>query len=126
MIFQIIEPIVWVALAFIIADLIFGTAKALYLQTMDSTKLRHGFWHKLAFVGGIVLAYMLQIAILHGFDMDVPTVAAVSVFLIYTEAVSIFENLCEINPKLLESPLGHFFKNSEHVQQAEKLDKENR
>lgn len=99
-----------VTAASMVLDMATGLAKGAASGALDSKKMREGLWHKAGFAGLVALAYMLQIA--QGFmdlGMEVPTVAAVCVFIVLTEAVSICENLCELNPAIASSPLGKLF-----------------
>lgn len=115
-----------ITLIFILADLLSGFAAAVCLKDVSSDKLRLGLWHKSGFIGLIALAYGLQIAARHAdLGFDVPAVTVVCVYIIITEAISVFENLCILNPKITASPLGLIFKNYDGVETAEKLEAEN-
>lgn len=115
-----LDPIIIVTAAFILGDIITGIAKGIYLKSVNSTALKHGAWSKSGFFGLIVLAYMLQWAALHfDFGFEVPAVSAICLYIILTEAVSIFENLCIINPKLVESPLGSLFLHDSTIEKKE-------
>ena len=52
---------------------------------------------------------------------DVPSVLAVCVYVIVTEIVSVFENLCVLNPELVASPMGKLFSQTPKVEEAWKL-----
>lgn len=71
-------------------------------------------FHVLAITAAmIVLVYVIQYAAAYaepGFD--VPTVITVCVYVIVTEAVFIFENLCALNPHLVNSPMGVIFRHA--------------
>lgn len=94
-------------LVFIIADYASGVVKAVYTKQLDSTKMREGLWHKGGFIGAMVLGYLCQELVNFGF---LPTsfsaiFGGVCVWVMATEAISIFENLCYISPELADSPL---------------------
>lgn len=96
--------------ASMLLDVMTGVAKGVAAGALDSQKMREGLWHKAGFVGLIALAYLLQFA--QGFadlGVEIPTMAAVCVFVIATEAVSVVENLCELNPDIASSPVGKLF-----------------
>lgn len=113
-----------ITLIMILLDLIFGFIGAVKEKVVDSTKLRNGLWHKSGFIGLIVLAYILQIAIMKvDLGFEIPTVIAVCVYIIVTEAVSIVENLCILNPNIIHSPFGEIFHNVPKIENAEKLEK---
>lgn len=91
-------------------DVVVGFAGAVKLKIVKSRKLRDGLWHKAGFVGLIALAYVIQYAAQFvDLGFEVPTVIAVCAFVILTEIVSVFENLCILNPTLVGSPLGMLF-----------------
>lgn len=103
----------------ILMDVILGIAGAVKNKDVQSGKLREGLWHKAGFVGLIALAFVVQYAAAYAeLGFDVPTVLAVCVYVIVTEAVSVFENLCVLNPQLVASPLGAVFKNDSKVMAA--------
>ena len=89
----------------IVLDVVFGFAGAVRNQDVQSANLRDGLWHKAGFVGLIALAYVIQYATLYAdLGFEIPTVMAVCVYVIVTEIVSVFENLCVMNPELVNSP----------------------
>lgn len=116
-----------VTLIMIVLDLVSGFIGALKEKRVMSEKLRQGLWHKSGFIGLIVLAYIIEYASLR-FDLgfEVPTVLAVCIYIIVTEAISIFENLCVLNPDLVKSPLGSIFHNTPKIEKSEKLESENK
>lgn len=115
-----------ITLIFILFDLLSGFVAAVAIKDVNSEKLRMGLWHKSGFIGLIALAYALQIAAAHAdLGFEVPAVVAVCAYIIITEAISIFENLCKLNPKIVASPLGSIFKHDPEVEHAEKLESEN-
>ncbi len=111
---------------FILFDLISGFASAVYLKDVSSDKLRKGLWHKAGFFGLIALGYLLEVATKHAdLGFEVPAVLAICIYIIITESVSVFENLCIVNPGIINSPLGSLFKKSNGVEKAEQLEEEN-
>ena len=95
----------------IVLDVVFGFAGAIKQKDVQSSKLRDGLWHKAGFMGLITLAYVIQYTAQHAeLGFDVPSVMAVCVYVIVTEVVSVFENLCVLNPNLVDSPLGAIFR----------------
>ncbi len=94
-------------LIFIAADYVSGIAKAVYNQELNSGKMRTGLFHKLGFVGALALGYACQIGVNWGFfgEEFSAVFAGITVWVLITEAISIFENLCEISPELAKSPL---------------------
>lgn len=94
-------------LGFIVADYLSGVIKAVKNKELDSTKMRLGLWHKAGYIGAMALGYGCQMAV--NYDLLPTSFSAVfggvCVYVIVTEAVSIFENLCELSPELRDSPL---------------------
>lgn len=115
--------ILLITLILIILDLLSGFLAAIHQKNVNSTKLRDGLWHKSGFIGLIVLAYIVEYAAQKAdLGFDVPTVLAVCIYIIVTECVSIFENLCILNPKIVNSPLGSIFHYAPRIEDAEQLD----
>lgn len=82
-------------------DVVTGFAKALYTQTVSSSKMREGFFHKFAIIALMSIAVMLNISAGY-FDIgfDIPMVECPAVYLVVMELASILENLQTINPDL--------------------------
>lgn len=98
------------ALAFIAMDLLTGFAQAIANKTVDSTKMRDGLWHKCGFVFTMLLAALIEWAMQYvdlGFTL--PLFVPVCVFIMLTEIVSIFENICKLSPELAGSKLARLF-----------------
>lgn len=103
-------------LCFIAGDYLTGVFKAVKNKELDSTKMRLGLWHKAGFIGAMALGYACQLAV--NYDL-LPTsfsaiFAGVCVYVIITEAISIFENLCKLSPELSDSPLAALLKLKEN------------
>lgn len=99
-------------LGFIVADYLSGVVKAVKNKELESTKMRLGLWHKVGFIGAMALGYACQLAV--NYEL-LPTsfnavFAGVCVYVIVTEAISIFENLCDLSPELGNSPLAELLK----------------
>lgn len=94
-------------LCFIVGDYLSGVIKAVKNKELNSTKMRLGLWHKAGFIGAMALGYGCQLAV--NYELLPTSFSAVfggvCVYVIVTEAVSIFENLCALSPELSESPL---------------------
>lgn len=99
-------------LGFIVGDYLSGVIKAVKNKELCSTKMRLGLWHKAGFIGAMALGYACQLAV--NYDL-LPTsfnavFGGVCVYVIITEAISIFENLCSLSPELSTSPLAALLK----------------
>lgn len=96
--------------AFVVMDLASGVMQAIANKTLDSTKMRAGLWHKCGFIMAVILAALAEWAMQFidlGFTL--PLFAPVCVFIILTEVVSIFENVCKLSPELANSKLAQLF-----------------
>lgn len=96
--------------AFVVMDLVTGIMQAVANKTLDSTKMRAGLWHKCGFIMCIILAALVE-GSMHFIDLGftLPLVTPVCVFIILTEIVSIFENVCKLSPELANSKLAQLF-----------------
>lgn len=96
--------------AFVAMDLVTGVMQAVANKTLDSTKMRAGLWHKCGFIMAIILAALVEWAMQFidlGFTL--PLFVPVCAFIILTEVVSIFENVCKLSPELANSKLAQLF-----------------
>ena len=95
---------------FVVMDLATGITQAIANKTLDSSKMRAGLWHKCGFIMAIILASLVEWAMQFidlGFTL--PLFVPVCVFIILTEIVSIFENICLLSPELANSKLARLF-----------------
>lgn len=96
--------------AFVVMDLVTGLMQAVANKTLDSTKMRAGLWHKCGFIMTVILAALVEWTMQFidlGFTL--PLFVPVCVFIILTEIVSIFENVCKLSPELAKSKLAQLF-----------------
>lgn len=110
-----LEPFTIAAL-FMVADIATGWLAAIKNGTVSSSKMREGLWHKSGFIMLIVLAYGLDVAgdvlrshgyhFSEGVSLDGLSPILFCGYIVVTEVVSIFENICSINPEVSNSPLG--------------------
>lgn len=115
--------ILLVAIVMILLDIVAGFAGAVKQKDIQSEKLRNGLWHKAGYFGLIGLAYVIEYAAAYAdLGFDIPSVLAVCIYVIVTEIVSVFENLCILNPQLISSPLGHLFGNTSAGESVETLE----
>lgn len=96
--------------AFVVMDLATGIMQAIANKTLDSSKMRAGLWHKCGFIMTIILAALVEWAMQFidlGFTL--PLFVPVCAFIILTEIVSIFENVCQLSPEVANSKLAQLF-----------------
>lgn len=92
-------------------DILAGLVSAASRGEINSTKLRQGLLHKL----GLVLAFALAVALEYEehvlpIGMSTPLVVPVSVYIIITEACSVYENIRTINPDFTFTGFDDLFK----------------
>lgn len=93
-----------------VLDVVTGVAGAVKSGTLMSGKMREGLWHKAGFCGLVAGAYLFEFAAgVADLGIAIPATGAVCVWVIVTEAVSVVENLCVLNPQIAESPIGKAF-----------------
>lgn len=90
----------------ILLDIITGIAKAVYTQTVSSSKMREGFFHKFAIIMLMIVTVALNYsAAFLDLGFNVPLVECAAVYLVVMELASILENLRTINPDLSSNGL---------------------
>lgn len=104
------SEVIAVAFVMMALDILSGFIGAVKNGDVQSGKMRDGLFHKAGFAGVIVLAAVLEyVAAYVNLGVDIPAIAAVCVWIIVTEAASIGENLCILNPEISRSPFGKIF-----------------
>lgn len=96
--------------SFVVLDLVTGIMQAVANKTLDSAKMRAGLWHKCGFIMAVILSALIEWSMQFidlGFTL--PLFVPVCVFIILTEIVSIFENVCHLSPELANSKLAQLF-----------------
>ena len=101
-------------------DLVSGFAAAWATNTVQSTKLRKGLWHKAGYAFVISAAMACEWGAVHGLELgfEVPLVIPICVWICFMEIVSILENAKKMNPELENVP------GFEKLNRAEEEDKE--
>ena len=91
------------ALAFMVIDVFTGVLKAVKNKDLNSTKAREGIYKKASFILFIAFGYLADYAMDYvdmGFSF--PAAATICTLIIVTEAISVLENLGQINPDLVK------------------------
>ena len=91
------------ALAFMVIDVFTGVLKAVKNKELNSTKAREGIYKKASFILFIAFGYLADYAMDYvdmGFNL--PAAATICTLVIVTEAISVLENLGQINPDLVK------------------------
>ncbi len=92
---------------FILLDIIFGLANALWQKKYSSEKMRQGIGHKCAEFGFILVGLVVDATIVGGFDLgfEAPVLVAICVYICLMEIGSLLETFADMNPQLANSPL---------------------
>ena len=91
------------ALAFMVIDVFTGVLKAIKNKELNSTKAREGIYKKASFILFIAFGYLADYAMVYvNMGFDFPAAATICTLVIVTEAISVLENLGQINPDLVK------------------------
>lgn len=91
------------ALAFMLIDVFTGVLKAVKNKELNSTKAREGIYKKASFILFIAFGYLADYAMDYvdmGFNL--PAAATICTLIVVTEAISVLENLGQINPDMVK------------------------
>lgn len=91
------------ALAFIVIDVLTGVLKAVKNKELNSTKAREGIYKKASFILFIAFGYLADYAMDYvNIGFNLPAAATICTLIIVTEAISVLENLGQINPDIVK------------------------
>ena len=91
------------ALAFMVIDVFTGVLKAVKNKELNSTKAREGIYKKASFILFISFGYLADYAMDYvNMGFSFPAAATICTLVIVTEAISVLENLGQINPDLVK------------------------
>lgn len=91
------------ALAFMVIDVFTGVLKAVKNKELNSTKAREGIYKKASFILFIAFGYIADYAMGYvNLGFNFPAAATICTLVIVTEAISVLENLGQINPELVK------------------------
>lgn len=91
------------ALAFMVIDVFTGVLKAVKNKELNSTKAREGIYKKASFILFIAFGYLADYAMDYvNMGFNLPAAATICTLIIVTEAISVLENLGQINPDLVK------------------------
>lgn len=91
------------SVAFMMADVFTGILKAVKNKELSSTRAREGIYKKASFILFIAFGYLADYAMDYvdlGFNF--PAATTICTLIILTEAISVLENLGQINPDLVK------------------------
>lgn len=88
----------------VLLDYISGFAKAVYLRSVSSSKMRDGLFHKFAYVLIVALSILLEYAQTKAnLGINPPLVGIVSGYIIWIEGVSFAENISALNLQIAKT-----------------------
>ena len=91
------------ALAFMVIDVFTGVLKAVKNKELNSTKAREGIYKKASFILFIAFGYLADYAMVYvNMGFNLPAGVTICTLIIVTEAISVLENLGQINPDLVK------------------------
>lgn len=91
------------ALAFMVIDVFTGVLKAVKNKELNSTKAREGIYKKASFILFIAFGYLADYAMGYvNMGFNLPAAATICTLIIVTEAISVLENLGQINPDMVK------------------------
>lgn len=91
------------SVAFMMVDVFTGILKSVKNKELSSTRAREGIYKKASFILFIAFGYLADYAMDYvdlGFNF--PAAATICTLIILTEAISVLENLGQINPDLVK------------------------
>lgn len=91
------------SVAFMMVDVFTGVLKAVKNKELSSTRAREGIYKKASFILFIAFGYLADYAMQYvdlGFKF--PAAATICTLVILTEAISVLENIGQINPDLVK------------------------
>lgn len=91
------------ALAFMVIDVFTGVLKAVKNKELNSTKAREGIYKKASFILFIAFGYLADYTMEYvNMGFNLPAAATICTLIIVTEAISVLENLGQINHDLVK------------------------
>lgn len=91
------------ALVFMVIDVLTGLLKAVKNKELNSTKAREGIYKKASFILFIAFGYLADYAMDYvNIGFNLPVAATICTLIIVTEAISVLENLGQINPDMVK------------------------
>lgn len=91
------------AVAFMLIDVFTGVLKAVKNKELNSTKAREGIYKKASFILFIAFGYLADYAMVYvNMGFNFPAATTICTLIIVTEAISVLENLGQINPDLVK------------------------
>lgn len=91
------------SVVFMMVDVFTGILKAVKNKELSSTRAREGIYKKASFILFIAFGYLADYAMDYvNLGFNFPAAATICTLIILTEAISVLENLGQINPDLVK------------------------
>ena len=91
------------SVAFMMVDVFTGILKAVKNKELSSTRAREGIYKKASFILFIAFGYLADYAMEYvDLGLNFPAAATICTLIILTEAISVLENIGQINPDLVK------------------------
>lgn len=104
------QKLIIIVLVFIALDCITGILQACKNKELNSTKMRNGFFNKVAFIMVLVLSIICDYAMVYiDIGLNLHLVKVASIYISTTEIISIMENIGRMNNKILPAKLKEMF-----------------
>ena len=104
------QRLIIIVLVFIILDCVTGILQACKNKELNSTKMRNGFFNKVAFIMVMCLAIICDYTMLFiDIGLNIHLLKVVSIYIVTTEIISILENIGRMNPSILPSKVKEMF-----------------
>lgn len=102
-ILQVVPVEVYLAVVFMLIDVVTGVLKAVKCHELSSTKARTGMYKKASFIAFIAFGYILDYTMKY-IDVGImfPAAATICTLIIVTECISILENIASVSPEILK------------------------
>lgn len=98
------------ALGFMAFDVFCGTIRAAMQHTLSSKIAREGVMHKTALILSLMLGVALHVAqSLVDMGIHIPILLMICLYVVFTEVISVLENLGAMNPQLRTSKFMNMF-----------------
>lgn len=96
-----------IAFVFIILDIVTGYGQAIANHTVESKKMKTGFWHKLALIFAMLVASFIDVAtsVEVNLGFDAPIFEVMCGYVVLMELTSILENIAKMNPNIAGTKL---------------------
>jgi phage-related holin len=99
-------------------DVLTGVTEAIKSKTLNSTKMREGFFHKLAYALGMAFGWLWDFSQAYiDIGVNIPIAGLICGYIVLMEVCSIIENIGKLNPHVLPKQVRELFEKLADEQQ---------